>query len=89
MVCRIIYTGNMIPIFTWAKDNTKILIVTNTATASAVLLTTTSSMLAQVHFDDNGVTFKCQIAFQLPNNAEGNAPDYEYTWNYLTNVTCK
>lgn len=89
--CRIIYIGSMIPIFSWTKANTQDAIVTDTTTSdnSSLPFTITSSIIVQLNPDDNGVTFTCKITFQLPNNAEGNTPDYEYTWKYTTSVMCK
>ena len=92
MRCRIIYAGNMIPIFTLDQSQHRgHVIAANISTSDnrTVTITMTFSVIRQLLSDDNGVIFKCKITFQLPNNSEGNAPDYEYTWNYTANVLCK
>jgi len=84
MKCRVVYAGNMLPIFAWTKEDTQEALATDSTTSGShtVLRTTISSVIRQLHSDDNGVTFKCMITFQLPHNSQGNDPDYEYRWNY-------
>lgn len=91
MMCHIVYTGSMIPIYKWTKANTLSAIAANTSNCNntSIPFTMTSSLRVQLHYDDNGVVFKCTITFELPSNSRGNSPDFEYTWNYTANVVCK
>src|SRR6218665_864618 len=91
MRCSIVYAGTMYPIFRWTKDNTQVISAVNTSTSNhgTLLMTTTSLVIWQLDSDDNGVKFKCDIIFQLPNNSEGKVPEYKFTWNYTANVLCK
>lgn len=91
MMCHIVYTGRMIPIFNWTKSNTKGVIAANTNIIenSNVPFTTIFSLSVQLHYDDNGVIFKCKITFQLPNNSQGIAPEFEYMWNHTAKVLFK
>ena|SRR6218665_2917564 len=80
--CSIVYTGNIIPIFTWSKGNTALAANTTDSGTSGLPTTTISSVNRHIQSDDNGATFKCKITFPLPSISDGNTTDFEYTWSY-------
>lgn len=97
LLCAVNYTGNWIPTMEWLRNNEPTVdadvFYTNTSTNVA------SSLTIQLIANDNGVSFTSKTTFKpaltrisRTDNAfetfATNIPQYQYFWNFKSNVLC-